>query len=58
MYLQPYDWFNQKIDIFYVKGRKNVRPNCIGFGEFAEKYFWQVSANPPNGDFAENRIDS
>ena len=55
MFLQPYDWFNQKIDILYVKGRKNFRPNCIGFGEFAEKYLWQVSANSPNGDFAEHQ---
>ena len=45
MYLQPYDWFNQKIYIFYVKTRKKFRPNCIGFGEFAENYLWQVSAN-------------
>ena len=52
MYLQPYDWFNQKIDIFYVKRRKKFRPNCIGFGEFAEKCVWQVSANSLNGDIA------
>ena len=40
MYLQPYDWFNQKIDIFYVKRRKifdqivlvlaSLRKNIVG----------------------------
>ena len=41
--------------IFYVKRRKFFRPNCIAFGEFAEKCIWQVSANSPNGEIAANR---
>ena len=34
----------------------NFLPICIGFGEFAEKCIWQVSANLPNGDFAAHHF--
>ena len=37
---------------FLCKKKKQFWPNCIGFGEFAVKCFWHVSANSPNGEFA------
>ena len=53
MYLQPYDWFNQKNRYILCKKKKIY---CIGFGEFAEKYAWKISENSPNGDFAAHHI--
>ena len=39
MYSKPCDWFStlakEKL-YFMLERRKKFRPNCIGFGEFAE----------------------